>query len=394
MSVQTITDAILQEFMKTGIKERTIGQHYNCFYHALCKEAGTQELDEALISSFLLKKYGRDILHLFYHQLNRYEQICKHAFQILIEYKESGQLRIRDNRTKNLKLKEENALDEYLSSCAEAGNVVRTIKRKQETIKRFLSTCSFQEITSSGILAYIQSFFGKSPYYQKREVDEIRKFLAFCWKNRYIHQNFDAALPCTRAVKDSRLPSVFTDTEIRKLLQYLSSADSLNQLRNYAMVLMMAVYGFRSIDISNFACSGMDLKNGTILISQSKTGASICHSILPHIGNALTDYILEERPESSSPLLFLKTDGTGLSSKTVSGVVRNAFLSYSIDIGARRYGSHSLRYSLATSLINDGQSIFTVANVLGQTSAETARLYAKVDISRLSRCALEVPSNE
>jgi len=60
----------------------------------------------------------------------------------------------------------------------------------------------------------------------------------------------------------------------------------------------------------------------------------------------------------------------------------------------RKYGSHSLRYSLASSLINDGQSIFTVANILGQTSAETARLYAKVDISRLSRCALEVPSHE
>jgi len=31
----------------------------------------------------------------------------------------------------------------------------------------------------------------------------------------------------------------------------------------------------------------------------------------------------------------------------------------------------------------DGHSIFTLANVLGQTSAETARLYSKVDISRL-----------
>jgi site-specific recombinase XerD len=130
------------------------------------------------------------------------------------------------------------------------------------------------------------------------------------------------------------------------------------------------------------------------MFSQSKTGTVIRHKILPHVGNALAEYILNERIGNDSALLFLKSNGDGLSSKTISGVVRNGFLSSGIDIGARKYGSHSLRHSAASALINEGHSIFSVANVLGQTSAATARLYAKVDFSRLSACALEVPVYE
>ncbi len=316
MSVQTITDAILQGLMETGIKKRSITDNYACFYHAFCKEVGNKELDEGLVSSFLFKKYRKDILHLPYCQLYRREQTCKHAFHTLLEFQATGQLKIRCGYPKNLDSKDENILDEYLTSCSENGNAITTIKKKQDTIKRFLEGCPLQG-TISGVLAYIQSLAGKSPYYQKREVDEIRCFLTFCFKGGYIQQNFDAALPCIRAVKDSLQPSVFTDAEIKKLLQYLNSAVSVNRLRNYAMVLLMTVYGFRSIDISTLTCSSLDFKKGIILVSQSKTGVSICHSILPHVGNALTDYILKERSlESDSPLLFLKTDGMGMSSKT------------------------------------------------------------------------------
>jgi site-specific recombinase XerD len=108
----------------------------------------------------------------------------------------------------------------------------------------------------------------------------------------------------------------------------------------------------------------------------------------------LVDYILNERNDCGSPLLFVKADGGGLSSKTVSGIVRNGFLRCGVNIGTRKHGSHSLRHSIGSSLINDGFSIFSIANVLGQTSAATARLYAKVDLLRLSACALEVPDHE
>ena len=394
MLVQTITGDLLSKLRVAGIKEQTIGKHYACFYRSFCKEAGDKELGEDLIVSFLINTREKDIWNLPYYQLSRREQICRNAFHVLLEYQITGRLEVKTRRKDVLIIKDETVMNEYISLCVEAGNAERTYIRKKAAIRRFLTVSSLEDINSAAIQSYVYSFAGKSTYYQKRELDEIRKFLGFCFLQKYISDDFGTEFPDIRAVNDSRLPSVYTNEEIKRLLLHLAKRESVNKLRDYAMVLLMAVYGFRSVDISSFCCDNLDLKNGTTRFLQSKTGTAISHKILPHVGNAITDYILNERPCSSSRLLFLKADGMGLCSKSVSSVVRNAFLSCDIDIGKRKYGSHCLRYSLATSMINNGHSIFTVANVLGQTSAETARLYSKVDISRLSRCSLEVPSNE
>ena len=290
--------------------------------------------------------------------------------------------------------KDMGVLEIYLRSCAEAGNAKRTLFRKRDSIKRFLSVNALSAVTPSVIYEYMLSFKGKSAYYQKREMDEVKKFLAHCARGRIVEHDFNHAFPHIKAAKDSKIPSVFTGEEIKELLLCLSARDSKNKLRDYTMVLLMSVYGFRSIDVANLDFRCLDFDNGVIMFSQSKTGNAVRHKILPHVGNALADYILHERPDSSLPTLFLQSNGNGLSSKTVSGVVRKGFLASGIDIGMRKYGSHSLRHSVASGLINDGYSIFAIANVLGRTSAETARLYAKVDLARLALCALEVPVHE
>lgn len=395
MLLKVATDTVVRHLTETGLKERTIAHNYTCFYCALTKTArNNQELDEHVVSSFLVSKYSRNLMNLANCQLTRHEQTCKHAFIVLLAFQEKKLLSVRCKGSNTPLEEDSEILSEYLNFCSEAGNCPRTIQRKRDSIRRFLSFSVLQSVSSIRIKEYMQSFKGKIAYYQKRELDEVKKFLSFCAVHRYIGEDFCGIFPDIKAVKASRIPSVFTDDEVKNLLAYFAMRNSINRRRDYAIALLMAVYGFRSIDIASFNCSCLDFNNGMISFSQSKTGTMINHHILPHIGNALIDYILNERPKSVSALLFLKSDGTGLYPKSVSGIVRNGFLSSGIDIGLRRYGSHSLRHSLASRLINQGTSIFTIANVLGQTSAGTARLYAKVDLTRLSLCALEVPDHD
>jgi site-specific recombinase XerD len=394
MTAKSITDVMLECLVDIGIKKRTIANNYACFYRALCKEDGGKDLDRSLVSSFLNRRYGKDILSLPNHQLSRREQTSKHAFNVLLDYRGSKALPARLCPASSISEHDLEVLDTYLRFCAEAGNVDRTIQRKRDSIKRFLLAGELCTITPLTIQTYLRGFMGRSAYYQKKEMDEVKSFLAYCTRQGTIEKDFSRVIPNIKAVKDSKIPSVFTDNEVKELLLHFSARDSINRLRDYAMVLLMVVYGFRSIDISHLHIRCIDFDNGTIMFAQSKTGIAVRHEILPHVGNVLADYILNERNNSSSPLLFLKSGGDSLSSKTVSGVVRNGFLRSGINIGMRKYGSHSLRHSIGSSLINDGYSIFTVANILGQTSAATARLYAKVDLLRLSACALEVPANE
>ena len=183
MSIQTITDALLLELKKSGIQENTIRKNYACFYRSFCKEAGKKKLEERTVAAFLLNKQGKDIFNLDYYQLSRWEQVCKHAFQVLLEYQVTGQLNIKCKKADNPESDDIKVLNEYLLFCTDAGNTVRTLNRKQATIRRFLTAYSLDGINSSSILAYVQSFAGKSAYYLKRELDEIRKFMKLLKKS-------------------------------------------------------------------------------------------------------------------------------------------------------------------------------------------------------------------
>jgi site-specific recombinase XerD len=282
----------------------------------------------------------------------------------------------------------------YITLCSQKGNGHVTIKRKEGSIKRFLNKNELSTLNHASITSYVHNFAGKNTYYQKRELDEIKKFLSYCFDQGFISQELDNSFPNIKAVKEGQIPSVYSRSEIKELLFYFSTADSKTKLRDYAIVLLIALYGLRSIDIAKLNFSELDFESSTISLAQSKTRNSISHQLLAHVGNAVIEYLLNERPEAKSQLIFLTFKGKGLSSKTIGNIVRKGFIDSGIDIGKRRHGSHSLRHSLASNLINQGSSIFTISNVLGQTSVATARLYAKVDISKLKQCALEVPVYE
>jgi len=51
-----------------------------------------------------------------------------------------------------------------------------------------------------------------------------------------------------------------------------------------------------------------------------------------------------------------------------------------------------LRASLATALLAEGNSYFTVQKVLDHANVQTSKSYAKADIEQLCGCALPVPA--
>jgi len=59
-------------------------------------------------------------------------------------------------------------------------------------------------------------------------------------------------------------------------------------------------------------------------------------------------------------------------------------------------GSHTLRHSTATVMMNEGIPITTISNVLGHTTTENTKYYLNIDIKSLLECSgnvIEVPSD-
>ena len=54
----------------------------------------------------------------------------------------------------------------------------------------------------------------------------------------------------------------------------------------------------------------------------------------------------------------------------------------------KRKAAHSLRHTLASSLLYDGTPLMTISNILGHNSPKTTSVYTKVDLPALRKCAL------
>ena len=63
-----------------------------------------------------------------------------------------------------------------------------------------------------------------------------------------------------------------------------------------------------------------------------------------------------------------------------------------IDYTGKRHGFHSLRSSLSSSMVNDNVPYDIVRKVLGHTSDDSIKHYARLDIEELRKCSIEVPA--
>jgi len=58
----------------------------------------------------------------------------------------------------------------------------------------------------------------------------------------------------------------------------------------------------------------------------------------------------------------------------------------------RHHGMHTLRHSLATTLLERQTPLPVIQEILGHRDAQTTQQYVCVDVEQLRSCALEVPN--
>jgi site-specific recombinase XerD len=187
---------------------------------------------------------------------------------------------------------------------------------------------------------------------------------------------------------------VYSPNEVMILINYLRNNKE-NNLRNFSIALLIAVYGIRASDIADLKLTDINWDNGHLVIIQNKTLVRLELKLTMFCGRALADYLLNERPDTTSKYVFLKKNGESLCSISVSTMIFIGFINCGIKINGRKHGSHCLRHSLAANMLEQGINILEISHVLGHKSVETTQnFYAKVDIGHLRMCELEVPDNE
>lgn len=289
--------------------------------------------------------------------------------------------------------------EQYLAWC-ESKDLSRGTIRNYRDIASFitkelcrLGVKEVELLSASVIVGFCKGLSAFEAGHRHNVLFVLRNSLQYFNDTGLLYQDFSNAIPFDRYDHSAKLPSIYTSDEIQRMIKATGNSTPLEK-RNFAMLVLTAKTGLRSSDVVSLTFDEIDWVNDRIGIMQKKTGATLYMGLTPEIGEAISDYILNGRPTSSSNTVFVihTSPFSPMGNSTFNNIVEKALEKAGIDISRRKHGPHALRHSLASEMLSQGKSIKTIADQLGHQSIRTTTIYAKVDTSNLSRCALEVPA--
>ena len=235
-----------------------------------------------------------------------------------------------------------------------------------------------------------------SPHSMANVLVSLRSFLRFVEMKEWTTFCLSGTLPSSCG-RRTTIISTITHEEEQKLLNAVDRHTPEGK-RNYAMLLLALRTGLRSIDIANLKLGNIYWKNNTIEIIQEKTETHLVLPLLPDVGNAIADYILNGRPDSKDPYLFLRSQAPyqRLYEHSACYDVSHKLMKAA---GIRQdknesKGFHCLRHSVATRLLEKETPLPVISSILGHQDKESTKVYLSADLVHLRACALDLKGIE
>ena len=249
----------------------------------------------------------------------------------------------------------------------------------------------FREVECQHLNAYVETLAGYGRNTVSFHISYLNRLMKYALQQGYHTQDLSAVMPCVKYGQSKRLPAVFTEDEIKRILANVNT-DSPVGKRNYAIILLLARLGIRISDILNLQFDSIDWERKRIFVQQQKTGTQLELPLLEDVGWAIIDYLQNARPKTSCPNIFVCHNPPfdrihSWLAKDISRAVQKAGIRLP---RGKTAGTHIFRHSLATNLLNQGVGIDEIAQTLGHTSEESTEAYISLSMDTLRLCALEV----
>ena len=224
-------------------------------------------------------------------------------------------------------------------------------------------------------------------------VSYVRSFLRFLTMRGILQKDLSAELPKIRAPRDATIPSVWDQELIVRLLGAVDRSSAKGK-RDYAILLLACRLGLRAGDIRTLKLDNLRWAESTIEITQAKTSTPLTLPLTSEVGEALIDYLKSGRPQTTHREVFLKVNppfDPFRENNHLHNIVKYWRQLARITFRSpQKGGLHSLRHTLATRLLETGTPLPTIAEILGHTSLESTRIYAKADVEALRGVALDL----
>jgi len=407
MTIRELADAVIAELKRLGYKQYTI-HNYEKIYVDLIRYV--DEKHEAEYSIEFGEKYLREVrgIDIFYiasgsdKSYNKRNYLPIRACQCLMEWQLHRYLPLKkQGKLKSQKLPEQfiSSYKSYTGLCKEAGYSERGSYTRLNRIKRMLlffgnhGVENINKLTARDISAFLKTQIELDSRTVAAMITSIRCFFRHLYQTGITKQDYTTELPTIKANRQFKLPRTWNKEDILTILGSIDRGNPVGK-RNYAILLLITRYGLRSADVKDLMLSNLRWDTNTIEIIQSKTRNSLHLPLMRDVGWAIIDYLKHGRPISDSPYLFLTNTVPYRPFGTNSNALNSILTKYirAADVKIPREvpkGIHSLRHTLASTMLSNDVPLPIISSVLGHVTARATSIYLHIDIKRLRECALD-----
>lgn len=288
-------------------------------------------------------------------------------------------------------------LQRYADHCRQKEYSKVTQNHYRTISEKFLSYLESQnlkhipDIAATHVTGYINTLLGYAYKTVELHLCALRSFLGYLYTNGFHPQNLTSSVPAIKARKQNRIPSIWTPDHVTKLLDIIDRGNPAGK-RDYAMFLLVARLGLRTMDIKHLKLDNLKWQDNRIELIQSKTSKPLTLPLLPDIGWAIIDYLKNGRPKVESPYVFLRhlapLEPFSDEDHLHQIVVKYMRLAKIPICPQKKKGMHSLRHTLASRLLEENTPLSVISDILGHVSSDSTAVYLKVNVDLLRECAL------
>ncbi|TQQ83917.1 recombinase [Peptacetobacter hominis] len=225
-----------------------------------------------------------------------------------------------------------------------------------------------------------------------RKKSSLSTLFKFLYRNEQLHENI------TDGFNPIKLPKPQPDAikrldidEVAIMLDAVESGNGLTErekiywkktkLRDKAILALFVTYGLRLNELRELNISSFNFSRGEFTIFR-KRGKEVLMPINKTCEYVVKDYIENERPNSEEipeehrDALFLSLQKKRITERAITSLVKKYSSISMCTSRDKGYSPHKLRATAATSLIQNGFTIYDVQNLLDHDNVTTTQLYA------------------
>jgi integrase/recombinase XerD len=210
----------------------------------------------------------------------------------------------------------------------------------------------------------------------------LRVFLRYMAKCGECESRVAEAIRGPRLYAQESLPSGPAWSDVHRLLAH-AGGDSPADVRDRAILMLLAIYGMRSGEVRSMRLDQIDWPGRLLRVFRLKRRQPQVYPLLQSVAEAVARYIDTTRPKATHPEIFLGLQAPygPLSSGAMSALVRHRFVALSIQ--AVHCGPHALRHACAARLVAEGLTMKEIGDHLGHRTTRATGTYAKIDLRAL-----------